>query len=389
MEESSLNNLLNEWREEITISLLNTSSLCIALFTLSGDLVCANKAMKALFNVPGKPVDSIMNPSFTKLTELKAGTSLVYEGFLTFGDYSNVNNSLYVRVYKRDEQILILGGMDTEQLIKQNAIMHNLNREINNLQRIVIKEKNTLESTLQKLNATNAELKEANATKDKFFSIISHDLKNPFNALMGFSDYLAENLKEMEPDEIEEQINMLSKASHQAYNLLEDLLIWSKSQRGTIQFNPSSLAVQDIFNEIKANLSDVASGKSISLIFENKGNPYLYADMNMLKTILRNLVSNAIKFSDRNSDIRIIAENNDLYTIITVRDKGIGISEKNIERIWQLSEQYTTKGTENEEGTGLGLVLCKEFVDKHKGKIWVESEPGKGSNFKFTLPFEK
>lgn len=389
MSKSLLNNLLNEWREEIEVSLLDTSSLCMALFTLSGDLIIANKAMKALFNVPGKPIDSIMNPPFIKLAELKARTSLVYEGFLTFGDYSNVNTSIFVRVYRRDEKILILGGMDTEQLIKQNAIMHSLNREINNLQRIVIKEKNTLESTLQKLNATNAELKEANATKDKFFSIISHDLKNPFNALLGFSDYLAENLKEMEPDDVEEQINMLSKASHQAYNLLEDLLTWSKSQRGTIPFNPSSLAVQDIFDEIESNLSDVASCKSISLIFENKGNAYLYADLNMVKTILRNLVSNAIKFSARNSEIRIIAENGDLYTIITVSDKGVGISKKNIERLWQLSEQYTTKGTENEDGTGLGLVLCKEFVDKHKGKIWVESELGKGSDFKFTLPLEK
>lgn len=267
--------------------------------------------------------------------------------------------------------------------------MHSLNGEINNLQRIVIKEKNTLESTLQKLNATNAELNEANATKDKFFSIISHDLKNPFNALLGFSDYLTENLKDMEPDEVEEQINMLSKASHHAYNLLEDLLTWSKSQRGAIPFNPSTLFVQAIFDEIESNLADVASGKAISLIFENKGNPYLYGDLNMVKTILRNLVSNAIKFSVRSSEIRIIVENGDLYTIITVRDKGVGISERNIERLWQLSEQFTTKGTENEEGTGLGLILCKEFVDKHKGKIWVESELGKGSDFKFTLPLEK
>ena len=389
MNKSQLNNLLNEWREEIAISLLDTSSLCIALFTLAGDLVFANKAMKALFNVPGKPIDSILNPPFTKLAELDADSSLVYEGFLTFGDYSNVNTSIFVHVYNKDEKILILGGMDTEQLIQQYTTMHSLNREINNLQRIVIKEKNTLESTLQKLNEANSELKEANATKDKFFSIISHDLKNPFNALLGFSDYLAENLKEMEPDDVEEQINMLSKASHQAYNLLEDLLTWSKSQRGTIPFNPSTLFVQDIFNEIKSNLSDVASGKSISLIFENKGNPYLYGDLNMVKTVLRNLVSNAIKFSARNSEIRIIVENGDLYTIITVRDKGVGISEKNIERLWQLSEQFTTKGTENEEGTGLGLILCKEFVDVHKGEIWVESELGKGSDFKFTLPLEK
>jgi len=386
MNKELINSFLDKWLDELKLSVLENGSLCIALFSDSGKLIFANKTMKALFIIPGKPSDNILNPSFEKLAGFKSKTSLVYKGFLTLGNFSSINTSILVRVFRKDDEILIIGGVDTRQLSQQNETMHNLNREISNLQRLLIKEKSSLEQILRQLNQANIELKEANATKDKFFSIIAHDLKNPFNALIGFSEILMENQKNMEPQEVDELIQMLNNASHQAYKLLEDLLMWSKAQQGKIAFIPQKIIVSDIFDEIQSNLENVAAKKSIFIKFDDSTDTVLYADSNMLKTILRNLISNAIKFSSRGSEVRVQIEKEDEFARITVSDNGTGISEINLDRLWQLSGQFTTKGTENEEGTGLGLVLCKEFVDKHGGKIWAESKLGKGSNFMFTIP---
>jgi len=390
MDEGLINSFLDKWHDELKLSIVENGSLCFALFSDKGQLIFANQTMMALFISPEKPADNILNPSFEKLTGFTSTTSLIYKGFLTLGNFSSINTSILVRVYRKEDEILIIGGVDTRQLTQQNETMHDLNREINNLQRLLIKEKSSLENILRQLNQANIELKEANASKDKFFSIIAHDLKNPFNALLGFSDLLMANYKNMEPQEIEEQLQMLSSASHQAYNLLEDLLMWSKAQQGKITFLPQKIIINDIFDEIQSNLENVAAKKSISVKFDDYPDTALYADLNMLKTILRNLISNAIKFSPRGSDVKVQVDTENEFARISVSDKGIGISEKNLSRLWQLSEQFTTKGTENEDGTGLGLVLCREFVEKHGGKIWAASEQGKGSDFMFTIPlFDK
>lgn len=386
MNKGLINSFFDKWFDELKLSVLENESLCIALFSDNGELIFANKTMTALFIIPGKPSGNILNPSFEKLAGFKSKTSLVYKGFLTLGNFSSINTSILVRAYRKDDEILIIGGVDTRQLSQQNETMHNLNREISNLQRLLIKEKSSLENILRQLNQANIELKEANATKDKFFSIIAHDLKNPFNALIGFSELLMENQKTMEPQETEELVQMLNNASHQAYNLLEDLLMWSKAQQGKIAFIPQKIIANNIFDEIQSNLENVAAKKSIFIKFDDSTDTVLYADSNMLKTILRNLISNAIKFSSRGGEVRVQIEKEGEFARITVSDNGTGISEINLNRLWQLSEQFTTKGTENEDGTGLGLVLCKEFVDRHGGKIWAESELGKGSNFMFTIP---
>ena len=386
MNKGLINSFFDKWCDEIKLSVLENESLCIALFSDNGELIFANKTMTALFIIPGKPSGNILNPSFEKLAGFKSKTSLVYKGFLTLGNFSSINTSILVRAYRKDDEILIIGGVDTRQLSQQNETMHNLNREISNLQRLLIKEKSSLENILRQLNQANIELKEANATKDKFFSIIAHDLKNPFNALIGFSELLMENQKTMEPQETEELVQMLNNASHQAYNLLEDLLMWSKAQQGKIAFIPQKIIANNIFDEIQSNLENVAAKKSIFIKFDDSTDTVLYADSNMLKTILRNLISNAIKFSSRGGEVRVQIEKEGEFARMTVSDNGTGISEINLNRLWQLSEQLTTKGTENEDGTGLGLVLCKEFVDRHGGKIWAESELGKGSNFMFTIP---
>jgi PAS domain S-box-containing protein len=233
------------------------------------------------------------------------------------------------------------------------------------------------------------ELNRLNTDKDRFMQILAHDLKSPFNTLLGFSNLLVENLRQYDIDKIEKLLILNNKTINQTFNLLEDLLLWSKSQSGKLMIEPQKIVFSKICNEIINSLKENADAKGIKIIcFESKG-IILNADLNMLKTILRNLVSNAIKFTDKNGLINIYTEVNQENATIVVSDSGIGIDKDTCVKLWDLSQQFITTGTAGEKGTGFGLLLCKEFVEKHDGKIWVESELGKGSDFKFTLPLNK
>jgi len=239
----------------------------------------------------------------------------------------------------------------------------------------------------QIIKQQNSELKRLNADKDLFMQILAHDLKSPFNSVLGFSELLLENFKKYDFDKIEKQLKIIHQASRTTYNLLEDLLLWSKSQTGKLNFKPQEIEFGEICNEVISNLTENAKSKNIVINFSEPKKIMLFADINMLKTVLRNLISNAIKFSNKHSQIFISIGQNHVETLITVSDSGVGIEMNNQAKLWEPSNLYTTNGTEKEKGTGLGLSLCKEFVEKHGGKIWVESEPGKGSDFKFTIPF--
>ncbi|MDX9782672.1 MAG: HAMP domain-containing sensor histidine kinase [Bacteroidales bacterium] len=367
-----INQILDNWHLEFKLSIAESPSIYLALFSETGDLIFANKTLKKTFISKLSPKDNFLNPSFSKILKTQPKDSLIYSGYITLGSYDTENISLLGKIYRKGSEILFIGGVDSGQLLEQNKLLFNLNNEINTLQRELTREK--------------AMLEEANATKDKFFSIIAHDLKNPFNALLGFSDYLLENFREMEQEEVEEQLEMLSNTSRQTFSLLEDLLTWSKTQRGKIDCKPEKINIQFICNEIRGAVGTMAKEKDINLQYVAEDNLELYADPNMLKTILRNLVSNAIKFSYRGKDVVVTFINMGKFTKTTVSDSGTGISAVNQGRLWNLAGQYTTRGTEEESGTGLGLLICKEFVEAHGGKIWVESEENKGSNFIFTLP---
>ena len=233
---------------------------------------------------------------------------------------------------------------------------------------------------------SEAQLKELNATKDKFFSIIAHDLKNPFNIIFGYSELLSKNIKKYDLNKIESQVNQIYNISKLTYNLLEDLLTWSKSQSGKLNFEPVELNFIDICIEIIEILKSNADAKNIKINFFEMEKIHLKADYYMLKTVFRNLITNAIKFTQPEGRIDIYAEKKHTNVIITVSDNGIGIPKEHHEKLFDVAQKYSTPGTANESGTGLGLALCKEFIEKHGGKIWVESEPEKGSDFKFTLP---
>ncbi len=239
------------------------------------------------------------------------------------------------------------------------------------------------------INQQNAELSKLNADKDRFISILAHDLKSPFNSILGFLGILSKNIRNYDIDKIEKQINIVGKTAQNTFKLLEDILLWVKAQSGKIPFEPQKLNFKDICKDVVEILKLNASNKNITINYIEVEDQHVFADENMLKTILLNLISNAIKFTNPAGRIDIYIEQNQVDKTITVSDNGIGIEPIILSMLFDIAQKITTSGTANETGTGLGLLLCKEFVEKHSGKIWVESEVGKGSDFKFTLPVKQ
>jgi signal transduction histidine kinase len=230
------------------------------------------------------------------------------------------------------------------------------------------------------------ELKQLNATKDRFFTIIAHDLKNPFITILGFTDLLLSDYAELSDEERLSFIHEMKISAELSFNLLQNLLQWSRSQTGRIEFKPEKLELIKIVDENFLLLNNSAVKKHIQL--DNKVTQAIWvkADDEMLNTVFRNLLTNAIKFSSKGGVISVsVSVKNDIVEVC-VSDCGVGMSQKAIDNLFRLDVAQSTAGTENETGTGLGLILCKEFILKHGGKIWVESEVGIGSKFFFTLP---
>ncbi|HOT13588.1 MAG TPA: ATP-binding protein [Bacteroidales bacterium] len=236
------------------------------------------------------------------------------------------------------------------------------------------------------INEQNAELKKLNADKDRFISILAHDLKNPFNALLGLSDLILKNIDTYNIDRTKSLIVYINQIAQNTYDLLNDLLAWSKNQAGMLPFMPEKILLADICNEIIDNYKISFETKEIVAEYAGDCGIYVYADVFMLKTIVRNLLANAIKFTNKGGHINIKTEIKDKEALITISDNGIGISSENMAKLWGQSCQFSTVGTAKEEGTGFGLLLCKDFVEKHGGKIIVKSEVGKGSDFQFNIP---
>jgi len=241
----------------------------------------------------------------------------------------------------------------------------------------------------EEVKSQNEELKKLNADKDRFIFILAHDLKSPFNSMLGFLELLSVNIRKYDIDEIEKQINIVNNAARNTFRLLEDLLMWVRTQSGKIPYKPQKLNFSDICMDIVAFLKPNASAKNITINHFVAEKITVFADINMLKTILRNLISNAIKFTNPGGRIDIYTVKTQSNITISVSDNGVGIAPEILNKLFDISQTHTTKGTINESGTGLGLFLCNEFVRKHGGKIRVESEVGKGSNFEFTLPLYK
>jgi signal transduction histidine kinase/ligand-binding sensor domain-containing protein len=269
-------------------------------------------------------------------------------------------------------------------------------REIREQKEIIEEKNNQLEISNQELKKSEMNLIELNATKDKFFSIISHDLKNPLTALLGTADLLSSAYDQLSEEKKRKYILSIDRSASHLYDLLDNLLQWSKSQTGGIQCKPAAIDLSVIIPETLSLYKINAKKKKINLSSNVEENTFAYADRNMVTTVLRNLISNAIKFTDQGGEVRITAnaDGKNEFVEISVIDSGIGISRENAKKLFKIGTHYSTDGTAKEKGTGLGLILCKEFIEINKGRIWFENpipnaddnSSGKGSIFKFTLP---
>ncbi len=232
----------------------------------------------------------------------------------------------------------------------------------------------------------NAELKEANTTKDKFFSIVAHDLKNPFNSLLVLSKLLLDDYDSFTNDERKQFISQINSSAENTYSLLQNLLEWARTQSGKSVIVKEHINLSKLSEEAIELLQPVAKGKRITLHSDIPDSLIAYADRNMISTVLLNLVSNAVKFTPQKGKVNVLAYEKNNHIEVEIADSGVGISSKNMSKLFKPDEKFHTEGTDKEKGTGLGLILCKEFIEKNQGEIWVKSRVGVGSQFFFSLP---
>jgi len=238
----------------------------------------------------------------------------------------------------------------------------------------------------EEIKKKNIELKELNESKDKFFSIIAHDLRSPFQGLLGMSNFMIEEFESLSKEEFREMALSLNEALHSQYKFLDDLLSWSRIQSGRMVFEPEELNVKSEVEKVIKLFDTNINNKKIEIITNINSNLYVIADNDMLLLLLRNLISNAIKFSNTNGIIEITAFREDEMIFFVISDNGVGIAEENIAKLFRIDVQFSTYGTAKESGNGLGLVLCKEIAEKHNGSIWVERCINQGTQFYFSLP---
>jgi len=238
----------------------------------------------------------------------------------------------------------------------------------------------------EKISSQNKELMLLNSTKDKFFSIIAHDLKNPFQVLNNLAQLLIKNYEHYTTEKILFFLTTINKTTQQGSQLLENLLDWARSQTNKLERKPTTIKISEIVNENINLLSVVATEKEINLVNTVPDFIYAFADKNMINTVIRNLISNALKFTPKEGTITVDAQFDGDWTTISISDSGVGMTQDEVQKLFRIDVHHTTIGTNQEKGTGLGLILCHEFVTINEGKIWVESEREKGSKFIFTLP---
>ena len=280
---------------------------------------------------------------------------------------------------KSTDEIGVLGKSFYEMAKRIKLLVAQLEDEINTTKQV--------EEEIQK---HNEHLLRINAEKDKFFTIIAHDLKNPFHGLMSLTELMATGEEDFTKSEITEYGKSIHESATTLYKLVENLLEWAQIQKGSIIFIPKEIELQKTISKCIETVKQSAIQKGIKIINEVTGTQKVYADEKMINTVLRNLLTNAVKFTRRDGKIIIRTKKIDSETVeISVSDTGVGISEENVKNLFKIESLVSSKGTDGEQSTGLGLLLCKEFIEKHNGKIWVESEEGKGSTFGFSLSVGK
>ncbi len=263
--------------------------------------------------------------------------------------------------------------------LRRAKILKIQNLKLLELNNKITQQKDEMTQIVEKLNI-------ANASKNKFFSIIAHDIRAPFHSILGLTDILQQDYNLLSDKEHVEMINMLSNSSNSIFKLLDNLLKWSQAQTGNIQFKPESTELKPLIENVVDLMQQNAKAKNIKLSFYYTEELCIEADKNMIDTVVRNLISNAIKFTNPKGNIDVILVRNAQKAKVVVKDNGVGLTEDELSKIFSIDEKIVSKGTAGEIGSGLGLLLCKEFVEKNNGVILAESEADKGSSFAFLIP---
>jgi ligand-binding sensor domain-containing protein/signal transduction histidine kinase len=313
-----------------------------------------------IWNVSGASLKIIIKPPWWR-------TSWAWAAYLVI-----LAGAIMLYIHRRERKLV-----RERDLLEQNVHLRTLQIEEQNAQ---ILQKN------EELNTLNNSLSTLNTTRDKFFSIIAHDLRNPFNTILGLSEIALGSNNPDEPEKIRKTVADIRDTAKHTFDLLQNLLIWARSQTGVLDFEPVSF---DLSERILENIELVkiqAKKKNIEILYPESPPVMVTGDTRMIDTVLRNLLTNAIKFTQQSGRVTVSVQPREEFYEIMVTDTGIGISREDIPRIFLLDNKYSRKGTEKERGSGLGLILCHEFVEKHNGAIRVDSEPGRGSSFIFTLP---
>ena len=300
----------------------------------------------------------------------------IFNSFIKTVFNSSVKHSCELKVMNKDKRIfyVLLEGLKLDDMLESDQKCQ--------VALIDLTEYKRIEDSLRK---SNEELKILNTTKDKFFSIITHNLRSPFEAMLNYSELLATELETLSQEEIIQFSRGLDEILNNLYGLLENLFHWSMMQRNMLENNPENLNLYDLVNKIIRISNQSAKEKNISLFNNINTGTLVYADIDMLRLVVRNLIVNAIKFTQTKGQIIVSSIERDDFIEVSVQDTGIGIESEKASELFNFNKLFTTDGTAGEKGTGLGLPLCKEFVERNDGKIWVESELGKGSKFTFTL----
>jgi PAS domain S-box-containing protein len=352
-------------------SLIENLSDIIYSFDMRGRLTYVSSAVTKYGYTPeeliGKNIDYIVHEE--DVLKFKEHTIQLLKG-----DFHPV----IFRLYNKDRNILYF--QTTNSVVEENG-KKMINGVLTDITDRILME-NDLKSSEHKLQ-------EANQSKDRFFSILAHDLKSPFTGILGFSEFLITEIKELSADEISEFAEKINTSAKAILELLNNLLDWSRIQTNRLKFVPDRVEVDVILHNVNSILLPLTYEKEIELILEVEEGLIVMADKDMLETVIRNLISNSIKFTPRNGSIIVTADKSGDYVDFTISDSGVGMSQATISRLFKINEFVTTAGTENEKGTGLGLLLCYEFIKRHGGLLTVESREGEGSTFSFSIPVYK
>ncbi len=361
------------------------------------------KLMKEFKEIEWNPFVDDVSVSEEFIEQLKQINLIKYEGdfFRFFEDMSNIKVNDFIKDKFSFRDVYLIGVVAEKKifgniiiLLKENAKIASPDfleafiyiASINILKKHIETELKNKQLALLK---SEKKYKKLIATKDKFFSVISHDLKNPFNTIIGFSGLLMNKYDKLESAKVKEYSKLIYEAASSSYEMMLNLFKWAKSQRGKLKPVRAKMNINELIDtNLKLFASDVIK-KDLKLNYIPISEPDLYADYNIIDTVLRNLISNAIKFSKRKGTIHISVEKTKNFVQISVKDEGIGIPDDKKSKIFKIEQGKTTYGTEQERGSGLGLILCKEFIDLVGGEIWFESEKDKGSTFYFTVPLNK